>query len=191
VRNPAAEGLEMLVAERGDQLMRAALALAGGSRPEAEDLLQEALERLLRNWRRVDDPEGYLRRTLYNLAADGWRRRGRWHSRMPLVQAAYRETAADATAAVDLRDELVQALGQLPPQQRTVVVLRYWEQRTEAETAALLGCSEGAVKSAASRGLQRLRDLVAAWPDPGHGTGAGVSERAGMQTDVELTEGRR
>jgi RNA polymerase sigma-70 factor (sigma-E family) len=190
VRNPAAEGLEMLVAERGDQLMRAALALAG-SRPEGEDLLQEALERLLRNWRRVEDPEGYLRRTLYNLAADGWRRRGRWHSRMPLVQAACRETAADATAAIDLRDELVQALGQLPPQQRTVVVLRYWEQRTEAETAALLGISEGAVKSAASRGLQRLRDLVVAWPGPDHGTRAGVSDQAGPKTDAELTEGRR
>ncbi|MEP7022911.1 MAG: SigE family RNA polymerase sigma factor [Actinomycetota bacterium] len=190
MRNPAAEGLEALVAERGDQLMRAALALSG-SRPEGEDLLQEALERLMRNWRRVDDPEGYLRRTLYNLAADGWRRRGRWRSRMPLVQASWQETAADATAAVDLRDELVRALSQLPPQQRTVVVLRYWEQRTEAETAAILGCSEGAVKSAASRGLQRLRDLTAAWPDPGDGPGTDLTTTADAGKNAELTQGRR
>ena len=101
MRNPAAEGLELLVAERGDQLMRAALALAG-SRPEGEDLLQEALERLLRNWRRVEDPEGYLRRTLYNLAADGWRRRGRWRSRMPLVQRGARSkiTRIEPTAMI-------------------------------------------------------------------------------------------
>jgi len=51
-------------------------------------------------------------------------------------------------------------LAGLPPRQRAVIVLRYWEQRTEAETAALLGCSEGTVKSAASRGLQRLRELA-------------------------------
>ena len=61
---------------------------------------------------------------------------------------------------MDLRDALVRLLRQLPPRQRAVIVLRYWEQRTEAETAALLGCSEGTVKSAASRGLRRLRELA-------------------------------
>ena len=61
---------------------------------------------------------------------------------------------------MDLRDALVRLLHQLPPRQRAVIVLRYWEQRTEAETAGLLGCSEGTVKSAASRGLQRLRTLA-------------------------------
>ena len=64
------------------------------------------------------------------------------------------------TAAVDLRDALMRILGMLPPQQRAVIVLRYWEQLTEAETAAALGCSEGTVKSAASRGLSRMRDLA-------------------------------
>jgi DNA-directed RNA polymerase specialized sigma24 family protein len=74
-RNPADGRLERLIEERGQQLMRAAIALTG-SRADGEDLLQAALERLVRNWRHVDtDPEGYLRRTLYNLAADGWRRR--------------------------------------------------------------------------------------------------------------------
>jgi DNA-directed RNA polymerase specialized sigma24 family protein len=66
---------ERLLAERGDQLMRAAIALTG-SRQEGEDLLQAALERLLRNWHRLEgDAEAYLRRILYNLAADGFRNR--------------------------------------------------------------------------------------------------------------------
>ena len=153
--------LEQLLADRGDQLIRAAIALSG-SRQDGEDLLQASIERVLRHPRRIDgDLEGYLRRTLYNLAADGWRRRSSWQRKLPLVQIqAGGSAAADPTAGVDLRDAMVRMLQQLPPQQRTVIVLRYWEQRTEAEIAALLGCSQGAVKSAASRGLQRLRGLV-------------------------------
>jgi sigma-70-like protein len=68
--------------------------------------------------------------------------------------------ASHGAEVVDLRDALVRLLRQLPPRQRAVIVLRYWEQRTEAETAALLGCSEGTVKSAASRGLRQLRDMA-------------------------------
>jgi DNA-directed RNA polymerase specialized sigma24 family protein len=74
--------LERLFEERGKHLLRAAVALTG-SRADGEDLLQAALERLLRNQRRVEtDPEAYLRRTLYHLAADGWRVRGRWRGRL-------------------------------------------------------------------------------------------------------------
>jgi RNA polymerase sigma-70 factor (sigma-E family) len=163
----ASTDVERLLARRGDQLIRAAIALTG-SRAEGEDLLQAALERILRHPRRVEsDLEGYLRRTLYNLAADGWRRRGRWQRKVALLRMQQAEpVTADAVGTVDLRDAMVRLLRQLPPRQRTVIVLRYWEQRTEAETAALLGCSEGAVKSAASRGLQRLRELAAGWlPD--------------------------
>ena len=77
-----AGSLERLLDERGQHLLRAAVALAG-SRADGEDLLQAALERLVRNWHRVQtDPEGYLRRTLYHLAADGWRARGRWRVRL-------------------------------------------------------------------------------------------------------------
>jgi RNA polymerase sigma-70 factor (sigma-E family) len=146
--------------------MHAAIALAG-SRQEGEDLLQAALERLLRQWRRVEsDPEGYLRRILYNLAADGWRRRASWLRRVPLMHAGRRaDTGAEAVEAVDLRDALGRALAQLPPRQRAVLVLRYWEGLSQAETAELLGCPEGTVKSAASRGLLRLRELTAAWSD--------------------------
>ncbi|HEY2549493.1 MAG TPA: SigE family RNA polymerase sigma factor [Streptosporangiaceae bacterium] len=170
---PEDDSVERLLAERGDQLMRAAVALTG-SRQDGEDLLQAALERLLRNWRRVrSDPEGYLRRTLYNLAADGWRRRGTWRRKLHLVQPRA-EPAADRTAEVDVRDQLVRLLLELPPRQRAVIVLRYWEQRTEAETAELLGCSAGAVKSAASRGLLRLRELAGSWPPAPGAAAAGT-----------------
>ncbi len=75
----SAESLEQFVAERGQRLLKVAVLLTG-TREAGEDLLQAALERLLRHWRRIDgDPEGYLRRMLYNLAADGWRRQGLWH----------------------------------------------------------------------------------------------------------------
>jgi len=165
--DPARDELQQLLAERGDHLMRASIALAG-SRADGEDLLQAALERLLRRWSRVrTDPEGYLRRTLYNLAADGWRRRGAWQRKRPLLHAgADGGTGTEAVDAVDLRDALGRALAQLPPMQRTVLVLRYWEQLSQAETAQLLGCPEGTVKSATARGLHRLRELTASWTGP-------------------------
>jgi RNA polymerase sigma-70 factor (sigma-E family) len=156
--------LERLLAERGSALLAAATALAG-SRQDGEDLLQAALERLLRKPRRLNhdsDVEGYLRRVLYNLAADGWRRRGTWKQKLlPVLRAETRNAEPDQTSQVDQRDALVRMIGQLPPRQRAVIVLRYWEQRSETETAALLGCSEGTVKSAASRGLAHLRELTA------------------------------
>lgn len=78
--------LDRLLAERGDQLTRAAVALAG-NRADGEDLLQAALERLLRSRYRVEsDLEGYLRRILYNLAADGWRRRAASERRLRLIR---------------------------------------------------------------------------------------------------------
>jgi RNA polymerase sigma-70 factor (sigma-E family) len=154
--------LERLLTERGDHLMRTAVLLTG-NREDSEDLLQAALERLLRRGRRIDSPEGYLRRTLYNLAADGWRRQGAWHRKLPVIRASDPAGAADLTAAVDLRDALMRTVRQLPPQQRAVIVLRYWDQLSEAETAKVLGCSEGTVKAAASRGLRRMRDLASPW----------------------------
>jgi RNA polymerase sigma-70 factor (sigma-E family) len=159
--------LERLLSERGDQLMRTAVLLAG-SRQDGEDLLQAAVERLLRRGRRVANPEGYLRRTLYNLAADGWRRQGAWRRKLPVIRASDSAVETDMTATVDLRDALVRTLRRLPAGQRAVIVLRYWDQLSEAETAAVLGCSEGTVKAAASRGLKRMRELASPW------LGAGV-----------------
>jgi RNA polymerase sigma-70 factor (sigma-E family) len=160
----SAAELERFLADRADHLLRTAVLLVG-SREAGEDLLQTAVERLLRRWRRFDgDPEGYLRRTLCNLAIDGHRRAGRWRQREGLLRAGIRRTE-DATSEVDLRDALVRLLLQLPVRQRAVLVLRYWEQLTDAETAAVLGCAEGTVKSAGSRGLTRLRELADNWND--------------------------
>jgi RNA polymerase sigma-70 factor (sigma-E family) len=156
--------LERFLAERADHLLRTAVLLTG-SREAGEDLLQTAVERLLRRWRRFDgEPEGYLRRTLCNLAIDGYRRAGRWRQKEGLLRAGAWQ-APDPAGDVDLRDALVRLLWQLPARQRTVLVLRYWEQLTDAETAAVLGCAEGTVKSAVSRGLARLRELARDWND--------------------------
>ncbi len=188
-RDPYDGELERFLAEHGNRLMRIAVALTG-SRADGEDLLQAALERLLPRWRGVDDAEGYLRRTLYNLAADGWRRRGAWRRAIPLLRTQNAAAEADVMAEVDLRDALVRLLLQLPPRQRAVIVLRYWEQLSEAETAAVLGCSEGTVKSSASRGLIRLRQLAGSWPDTGalppHDTPSGPVTGAGPGPTAQM-----
>lgn len=154
------DGLDAFVAERGDALLATAVLLTG-SRAAGDDLVQSALERLMRNWHRMSgDPEGYLRRTMYHLAVDDWRRRRRRREVFVPTEPA---PQPDGTDTLDLRGALVQALATLPPRQRAVLVLRHWEQLTEAEAAAVLGCSVGTVKSTASRGLARLRDVTAAW----------------------------
>ena len=154
------DGLDTLIAERGNALLATAVLLTG-SHAAGEDLLQASLERLMRHWGDVHgDKEGYLRRTLYHLTVDQWRR-GR---RRPEVLAEVEPPSQpDRTDEVDLRHALIQALDALPPRQRAVLVLRYWEQLSEAETAELLGCSVGTVKSTASRGLSRLREVTATW----------------------------
>jgi RNA polymerase sigma-70 factor (sigma-E family) len=160
----AVTDLESFLAARGGPLLRTAVLLAG-SKEAGEDLLQAGLERLLRHWPAIDgDPEGYLRRTLYNLAADGWRRQRAWRGRLRLLQNEAAATAADATTEVDTRDALIRLLMQLPPRQRAVIVARYWEQLSEAETAGVLGCSVGSVKASASRGMARLRELSGTAP---------------------------
>jgi RNA polymerase sigma-70 factor (sigma-E family) len=152
------DGLAALVAARGDHLLATAVLLAGG-RTAGEDLLQTALERLMRSWRRVHgDPEAYLRRVIYHAAVDQWRVRRR-RAETPLADDP--PATADPTDRAHLRHALVQALAALPPRQRAVLVLRYWEQLSEAEAATVLGCSVGTVKASASRGLARLRELTA------------------------------
>jgi RNA polymerase sigma-70 factor (sigma-E family) len=162
----AVADLERFLADRGDQLLRTAVLLAG-SKQAGEDLLQAALERLLRRWPSIQgDPEGYLRRTLYHLAADRWRQQSAWRRQLRLLRPALSAAAADPFAEVEARDSLVRLLRQLPPRQRAVIVARYWEQLSEAEAAQALGCSVGTVKSAAARGLRRLRELSSITRDP-------------------------
>ena len=103
VRDQRIEDLEQFLARRGQALLRTAVLLAG-SIEAGEDLLQTAIERLLGRGRRLDgDPEGYLRRTLCNLATDGYRRQGRWRRKLLLLRTEA-WAPADATAAVDLRN---------------------------------------------------------------------------------------
>jgi RNA polymerase sigma-70 factor (sigma-E family) len=159
--------LEDLLLARGERLLHTAVLLAG-SHADGEDLLQAALERVFRHWKHIDgNPEGYLRRTLFHLAADGWRRKGALRARLALI--ARPEAQPDQTTPVEQRDQLVRLLRDLPPRQRTAIVLRYWEDLTEAEAARLMGCTVGTVKAATSRGLRRLRELSEADPGPAHG----------------------
>ena len=92
-------------------------------------------------------------------AADDWRRQHRWRARLPRPGGPERGIVADGSTRVDQRDKLFRLLIQLPPGQRAAIVLRYWEDLSEAEAAEVLGCSVGTVKSATSRGLARLREL--------------------------------
>jgi RNA polymerase sigma-70 factor (sigma-E family) len=173
--DPAVADLESFLAERGEPLLRTAVLLAG-SKEAGEDLLQAALERLLKHWRSIHgSPEGYLRRTLYNLAADGWRRESAWRRQLRLLRHGTDTVVADPAVTVDLRDALVRLLMQLPPGQRAVIVARYWEELSEAETAAVLGCSAGTVKSQTWRAVRRLRELIEAGSGP-------RSEQAGKKT---------
>lgn len=170
------DGLEAFLAERGDALLQTAVLLAA-SRPGGEDLLQEALERLLRHRRRINgDPEGYLRRTLYNLSVDGWRRRSRRPEVLGLPASA---AVPDPAERVELRLTLIKALDELPARQRAALVARYWEEMSEAEAARALGCSVSALKSAAHRGLRRLRE-AALRDGTGPGDGAHPELREGM-----------
>jgi DNA-directed RNA polymerase specialized sigma24 family protein len=121
----AVADLELFLAERGDHLLRTAVLLAGG-KEAGEDLLQTALERLLRRWPAIEgNPEGYLRRTLYHLAADRWRQQSAWRRQLRLLRPGLRTADADPFAGVELRDSLVRLMRQLPPRQRAVIVARY------------------------------------------------------------------
>jgi RNA polymerase sigma-70 factor (sigma-E family) len=150
------------------RLFRTALLLAGQDRAAAEDLLQLALERAYRHWARVcrsGDPERYVQRILANASNDRWRLAARRPERL-LRPGDADPLAQDQSDAVAERDFLMRALAALPPRQRTVLVLRYFNDLSEAEIADALGCSVGTVKSQASRGLARLRDSAEPGTEP-------------------------
>lgn len=143
------------VASRSGALLRTAYLLTG-DRQHAEDLLQTALMRCYAHWARLESPEAYVRRALVTTAT-GWRRR-RWMGEVPTADLPEPGTGSvDDVAAADVRADVLRLLGALAPRQRAVVVLRFYEDRSEGEVAALLGVSVGTVKSQASRALARLR----------------------------------
>jgi RNA polymerase sigma-70 factor (sigma-E family) len=154
VRDTEAE-LGEYVAARWPRLVRAAV-LLGCTPHEAEDVVQAALVRCLVHWRRVraaDDHDAYVHRILVNTLTDTHRRR----SRSELPTSRFPERAvADATGSIDDRDALDRALDRLTPDQRQVVVLRYYLHLTERQMADALGVAPGTVKSRLSRALAAL-----------------------------------
>ncbi len=121
----------------------------------AEDLLQTSLTKAWFAWGRLDGhPEAYVRKILINTYSSWWRRK--WNGEQPTDELP--ETGvADGTDGVDSGHDLWDALGRLPRRQRAVVVLRYFEDLTEVQTAELLGCSVGTVKSQTSKAFAKLR----------------------------------
>ena len=136
-----------------------------GSPEEAEDLVQEALAKSLRRWRRIsaDDPVAYVRKVMVNTHLTRWRR---WGARVQVGEVP--ELAADDARLARSQewDVLRRALAQLPSGQRAVLVLRYLEDLPDLAIAALLGCQPATVRSQASRGLAALRPLLAAGTTP-------------------------
>lgn len=139
-------------------LLRFGHVLTGDPR-KAEDLVQEALVRTLRRWRTVhhDSAVAYVRRVMVNTHINRWRR---WESRVRL--GGVPDCIADdpALRRSEDWDQLRRALSLLPARQRTVLVLRYFEDLPEAEIAQLMGCQPGTVKSQAARALAALRPLL-------------------------------
>ncbi|MDQ8704165.1 SigE family RNA polymerase sigma factor [Streptomyces sp. LHD-70] len=146
------------VQERRASLYATAYHLTG-DRFEAEDLLQSALFSTYRAWDRITDKAavgGYLRRTMTNLHISAWRRRKL--NEYPTEELPETVGDTDAMRGTELRAVLWQALARLPELQRTMLVLRYYEGRTDPEIADILDISVGTVKSSIWRSLRRLRE---------------------------------
>ena len=144
-------GFEQFVVARRDALLRTAYLLTGDHH-DAEDLVQSALIKVVPKWARINDrPEPYVRQVLARESVNRWRRR-RW--REVTTDAVPESMHHDSTDRIALLEDL----RKLSPRQRAVLVLRYFDDLTEADTAAALGISVGTVKSHARGALARLRN---------------------------------
>jgi RNA polymerase sigma-70 factor (sigma-E family) len=158
-RRSGEDEFRAFVVARQPALLRAAYLLTG-DRYAAEDLVQRALAEAAYRWPKLStgQPEAYVRRVIYTRFCSGLRRR------KVLVEASVADTpdrpSPDLTESVDQRVGLERALASLAPRQRACVVLRFYEDRSAAETAAVLGCSVGAVKSQTHDALNRLRAIA-------------------------------
>jgi RNA polymerase sigma-70 factor (sigma-E family) len=158
---------EAYVTLDGGRLLGFALLLAGDYQ-DAEDLVQVALLRSAGRWPTArQNPEGYTRTILVNLARDRWRARRRRQPETLIADAARLASPAahDGAAAVLDQQALLRACRLLPAAQRAVLVLRFWEDRSIEETAAVLRCTPGTVKSHTHRALRRLRAVMQEAPD--------------------------
>jgi RNA polymerase sigma-70 factor (sigma-E family) len=149
---------ERFVAAHGDRLLHTAYSLCGDWQ-HAEDLVQQALTTVARRWGAIgSNPLGYAYRCVVRSNIDRWR----VVNRRPEVLLAPHDLAATGPPVTDTHDDgaVLAALRALPARQRAIVVLRYLQDLSEADTADLLGISIGAVKSGASRALARLRQTA-------------------------------
>lgn len=163
----SSEQIREYVSARGAALSRAAFLLTG-DRSAAEDLVQETYVAMVRHWRRIDsyNPDPYVRRIMYSRFVDGWRRR-HGIDEVPFPESGELTGSGswagpDASRAADDRVVLHQALMRLTPKQRAMLVLRFYEDLTEVQTAEALGVSASTVKSQTRVALQRLRELAPA-----------------------------
>lgn len=138
---------------------------------DAEDLVQECLLKVANRWRRVRTmnlPVAYARRVLVNLALDSGRGQTRRRRELagageigePVPHELVDQRATAAFESITTRAPLLDALRELSSQQRAAIVLRYFHDLSEAETAELLGCGVGTIKSSTARGLARMREIV-------------------------------
>ncbi|MEU4042973.1 SigE family RNA polymerase sigma factor [Streptomyces antibioticus] len=158
------EEFQAFVIGRWPRLMRTAFLLTG-EQHAAEDLAQTTLEQVYVAWNRVaaaDEPEAYVRRVMINTHSRRYRKKLREflapRGEDPGLTHEIADTG-DRIAQADDRHTLLKALAELPPRQREAVVLRYWEDLTESQTAQAMGCSIGAVKSNAAKGIAKLRAI--------------------------------
>jgi RNA polymerase sigma-70 factor (sigma-E family) len=151
------------VNSRGRALLRAAYLLTGNL-ADAEDLVQSALAKTYQAWDRIQDRaaiDGYVRRAMVNTQISWWRRRK--VDEFPTDEIPD-QPVADTASSSELHDTLQRAIDRLPQRMRAAVVLRFFEDMTEAEVADVLGVSQGTVKSTVSRAVAKLRadaDLLA------------------------------
>ncbi|MFJ9556055.1 SigE family RNA polymerase sigma factor [Nocardiopsis sp. NPDC101807] len=161
-RTPRYDEFSRYVAERGPALLRMARSLTNNL-ADAEDLLQAALVKTFLSWERIADPrarDGYVRRAMVNTQISEWRRK-----RLDVYPTddIPEQRVDDPTWRSDLADVVGRAIERLPERQRATVVLRYYDDLTEAQIAARMGVTLGTVKSTLSRAVDKLRrdaDLV-------------------------------
>jgi RNA polymerase sigma-70 factor (sigma-E family) len=152
------EQFHQFMVSRWPKLVRLAYGLTG-DRWAAEDLAQIALANAYAAWwrvRRADDPDAYVRKILINACNRRFRRK-QAAPEIPVRLEAGDEPYGEPAGAIGERSALMAALTELSPRQRAVIVLRYWEDMTDAQVAATLGCAESTVRSQAARALAKLR----------------------------------
>lgn len=159
MRREVDEDFVRYVRARQHRLLRAAYLVCGDAH-QAEDLLQGALAKLADRWDKVgrENPDAYVRRILYRDAVSAWRRTRR--ETLAVLPEHVDSVTADRSPEAGRRIDLERALADLTAKQRAVIVLRFFEDRSEADTAEALGVSVGTVKSQTHAALGRLRALL-------------------------------